>query len=140
MSLIDPTAPTYRRSVPPTGRLRKFGLTIGCAFAVIAAVQGWRHHSWSVTAGIAGVLAVMAVLAPRALAPLSNLWMRLGVALGRVSSFVVLTASYFLVLVPTGMLLKILRLDILKLKRVSGATFWIPVDPTGPSRRSREPY
>jgi hypothetical protein len=140
MSLIDPTAPSFRRPVSPTRNLRKFGLTIGGAFAVISAVQGFRHHSWSVSAGIAGVLALLAVVAPRALAPLSSAWMRLGAALGHVSSFVVLTASFFLVIVPTGILLKILRRDILQLKRGSEASFWDPVDPMGPSRRSREPY
>lgn len=140
MSLIDEGAPSFRREVPVTTRLRKFGLVVGGAFAVITLVRLWRHGGWMPLACIAAVLVATAIAAPRLLAPIEWVWMRLAGLLGRVSTVLILTLTYFLMIIPIGLLLKLFRRDVLLLRKSSEPTYWSPVDPAGPSSRSREPY
>lgn len=93
---------------PSKGRtareLRKFGLTVGGAFAVFATISWWRGHVWPpVVLGTLGALLVVpGLVAPAILGPVERRWMRFAEVLGRVNTRIILTLLYWLVITPIG--------------------------------------
>ena len=75
-----------------------------------------------------------ALLAPRVLAPLNQLWLRFGLLLHKVVSPVVLSLVFFSTVTPIGLLLRRLGKDPLRLRFDPDApTYWIERRPPGPS-------
>ncbi|MDH3732916.1 MAG: SxtJ family membrane protein [Gemmatimonadota bacterium] len=96
---------TIERGVVKTREeLRKFGVTVGIAFAVLAGITIWRDHGTAATVlgSIAGVLLVGGIVAPAALRPVEKAWMGLAHVLSKVTTPIFLGIVYFVVLTPTG--------------------------------------
>lgn len=114
---------------------RSFGLVFAGVFAVIAvwplvAGGGWRP--WA--AGLALAFLAAALAAPKMLAPANRVWSRLGLALGHIVAPVVMGIVFALVVVPTGLLMRMLGKDMLRLKWQPGAeTYWIARTPPAPA-------
>ena len=85
---------------------RSFGLTLGGAFLALALVAGWRGKPTVLAAllAVAGALVASAIVAPTSLGPVQRGWMRMALAMSRVTTPLFLGAVYFLVVTPTGLL------------------------------------
>ena len=59
------------------------------------------------------------------LTPLNLLWLKFGILLGRVVSPIIMGLVFFGVVTPTGLIMKILKKDLLKLKRSEKKSYWI---------------
>ena len=83
---------------------RRFGLTVGGAFLVLAAAAWWRGNgaAASVTGTVGTTLALAGLVVPAHLGPVQRAWMRLAQAISRVTTPIVMAAMYFLVLTPVG--------------------------------------
>ena len=69
--------------------------------------------------------------------PLNQLWFRLGLALHRVVSPIVMLLIYYGAIVPLGLILQVGGKDLLRLKWEPDApSYWIPRQPPGPPRGS----
>ncbi|MBM3553966.1 MAG: hypothetical protein FJX47_00250 [Alphaproteobacteria bacterium] len=114
---------------------RAFGLVMAVFFAIIGAwplLDGEGPRLWSL--GIAALFVLAAFAAPRALAPLNKAWTGLGLFLHKITNPIFLGAIYFVAVVPTGLIMRALGKDILRLKIDRAAkSYWIPRDPPGPS-------
>lgn len=121
------SAPTSRPAPGPR-ELRRFGLGVGGAFAVLAAVSAWRGHA--IPPLVLGTLAVGLLLpglvAPRLLAPVERRWMAFAEALGRFNTRVILTLLYALVFAPVGFVRRTLRDPLDRRLRDGRATAWVP--------------
>jgi len=94
--------------------LRKFGLTIGIALIVIAAVLIiTRKHSSLYFAGVGFIIAVIGIIVPQILKPLNKVWMSLSIILGWIMTRVILIFLFYLAITPIGLLTKLLRKDFL---------------------------
>lgn len=117
---------------------RSFGLVFAVVFAIVALLPllgGGPPRMWSL--GIAAVFAVLAFALPRVLAPLNRLWLKFGLLLHRIVNPVVLGIMFFLVVTPTGLLMRLFGKDPLRLKREpSAASYWIERTPPGPKPES----
>lgn len=99
--------------------LRDFGLLIG---GLIAGLFGLlipllRHHSipwWPWIVG--GVMAVLALAAPRALNPIYHAWMRFGLILNAIETPIILGIVFYLILLPMGMIKRLLGDDPMQRK------------------------
>ena len=119
-----------------TGELRRFGLTVGGIFALLALISWWRGHV--VAPSVMGALGVTLVgaglAAPAALRPVERYWMRGAHVLGEVNARIILTVLFYLVIFPVGWVLRRFR-DPLDRSFTDGrASLWIkrevgPVDP-----------
>ena len=109
------------------GSARGFGLVMAAAALIISLwplAAGGSVRWW--LAAIALCFAGLAIFAPRLLAPLNRIWFRFGLMLGAVVAPLVMALLFFLVVTPTGMIMRALGKDPLRQKPDrSAATYWI---------------
>ena len=120
------------------GTNRGFGAIFVIVFALIAAYGAWqRSASWPWWAGAAGVTGIVTLLVPGVLEPLNRLWMRLALVLSKVLTPVVMAVLFFGTVLPTGLIMRLLRKDLLRLKWNRDArSYWIERQPPGPAPES----
>lgn len=126
----------------PIFELRRFGITMAIILAVAAGILPWRGH-WPGPACMAmsGLSVAIAVLCPRLLMPLEWAWMRLGRGLGVISTFLILTLTYYLLLTPIGLVMRLAGKPGLKLNWDRHASsYWEPIEIDGPSGRPDKPF
>lgn len=113
---------------------RSFGLTVGGAFVVLAAVLWWGDSGlWPWLAAVGGVLIAGGIIAPRRLAPLNRLWMRFGLLLHRIVNPLIMGFLFFLTITPIGLILRLSGKDLLRLRLDPQApSYWIERRPPGP--------
>ena len=114
---------------------RSFGIVFAVVFAVLALwpwAFGGELRWWSIIVAIA--FAVVALSYPGLLRPLNRTWFRIGLALSRVVSPIVMGLTYYCAVVPTGLVLKFLGRDPLRLALDrDAASYWIVRQPPGPA-------
>ncbi len=114
---------------------RAFGLAFAGVFCVLAfwpLARGGEVNIWLL--GVAGGFFAVALLRPALLAPLNRLWFRFGTLLHRIVSPLVLAFIFFVVLVPIGLLMRLVGSRPLQLGFDHAArTYWITRNPAGPA-------
>jgi hypothetical protein len=118
---------------PESGR--RFGLQVGIAFAALGAFSAWRGHPLPavILASLGLGLVLGGVLAPSSMGPIYRGWMGLALAISKVTTPIFMGLIYFLVLVPTGLLLRAFGHYPLRRSSAS-ATYWLR-RPEGPEGR-----
>ena len=83
---------------------RRFGLTVGAAFVVLAGIAWWRDHPTASTmlASLGGALILAGLIVPTHLRPVERGWMALAHAISKVTTPIVMGVMYLLVLTPVG--------------------------------------
>jgi hypothetical protein len=113
---------------------RSFGLVLAGAFTVIGLwplVRGAGGRWWSL--GLAIAFLGFALLWPAGLRPLNYLWFKLGLALHRLVSPLVLGGIFFGTVTPLALVMRALGKDPLRLRLDPDApSYWIPREPPGP--------
>lgn len=89
---------------------RLFGIQVGAAFLVVGALLLWREHSMpaAIAGGLSASLLLAAFIRPTALEPVHGAWMALALRISKVTNPIFLSIVYFLVLTPTGLLMRAL--------------------------------
>lgn len=99
---------------------------MGIAFAVLGAILLWRDHTVaaSVCGTLAGLLILGGLVIPGRLGPVYRGWMAVALAISKVTTPVFMAIVYFLVLTPTGLLMRVAGRN--PLRRGSGIdTEWV---------------
>jgi hypothetical protein len=117
--------------------LRKFGLTVGGIFLVLAGFSQWRGHEIPpmILGGLGVLLFVPGLIAPTILRPVEKGWMRFAAGLAYVNTRIILTLLYYILFMPVGLIRRMLGKDGLNLKLGTGeSSDWVkrevqPVDP-----------
>jgi hypothetical protein len=113
---------------------RSFGRVFALAFAVVALwplASGAPMRLWA--AIVAACFLGVSIAAPRLLNPLNRAWARLGLLMGRILSPVVMAVVYSIIIVPAGLLLRVLGRDPLRLKwQPQAETYWIAREQPAP--------
>ena len=104
---------------------RRFGLTVGTAFLLLALIAWWRAHptAAAVLGGLGGILALAGIAVPTRLGPVERAWMQLAHAVSRVTTPVVMGILYLLVLTPVGILRRALSRNPLVHREVD-SSYW----------------
>jgi len=105
---------------------RRFGLTVGSAFLVLAGLFWWRDRpTASVIVGVLGTALLLGgLLIPGSLGPVYRAWMGLASVLSRVTTPIFLGIVYFAVFTPIGMLRRALGHKELEHELEDGG-FWV---------------
>ncbi len=118
---------------------RKSAFIVGAVLLLIAAWNTWRGRPmvyWP--AGAAGLaLLLTGLFSAGGSHKFHRLWMRLAHALGYVNSRILLSAIYFVVMTPYGLVLRVLGRDTMNRRGASRKSYWIPKSKT---RQSREQF
>ncbi|MGE3153621.1 MAG: SxtJ family membrane protein [Nitrospiraceae bacterium] len=117
-------------------QLRSFGLTVGGVFLVIGLWPlVWRGEAirlWAVIPA-AGLIPAGLIL-PRVLAPLYKGWMAVGHVLGWINTRIILGILYYGLVVPMGLVMKMLGRDPMRRALVPGMdTYRVVREPRPPS-------
>jgi len=128
----------FREEIVIGGSDRSFGIVMTVAFAVLSLLSWWHDGNWwRWTGGIAVLFFVAALFYSGALKPLNRLWLKFGLLLHKVVSPIMMALVFFGAVLPTGLLVRALGKDLLRLKRQSDAnSYWIERRPSGPAPES----
>ena len=123
-------------------QLRHFGLEMALILNLFALFFIWyEKRAGLVFSLVGGVFLLAAVFVPTWLRTFEKLWMGLGELLGKIVTPLILVLVYYLAVVPMGLLVRILRKDLLALKLDPDAkSYWAEVEKNGPSERHYTPY
>ena len=85
---------------------RKFGVTVGGAFLLLAAISMWRGHVIAprILGTLGGLLIVGGVVIPGQLGPVYRGWMGLAMVISRFTTPVFMGIVYFVVLTPMAII------------------------------------
>ena len=117
---------------------RNFGIVFFIVFLIIALWPLLKQNEiriWSLI--ISFIFFVLGLINSKLLTPLNKLWFKFGILLGNIISPIVMGIVFFLVVTPTGLVMRIFRKDILKLKKNSRDSYWINKDNTNSSMRNQ---
>jgi len=125
--------------------LREFGQVMTLASLVFTAIGLWKRHAFTKMSLTLLVLALvfyaLSALRPGALRKPERIWMAFAEKLGTVMTFLVMFLTFYVIVTPVGILLRLLGKDILSMRLDRGrASYWEPVDKDGPSKRFFVPY
>ncbi len=120
------------------GSDRSFGIVMTAAFAVRSLLNWWYEgHSWRWMIGIAAFFLAATLFHPAALKPLNRLWLKFGLLLHKVVNPIVMASVFFGTVLPTGLVMRALGKDPLRLKRRPNVnSYWIERRPPGPAPES----
>jgi hypothetical protein len=127
-----------RDEAVPVGSDRSFGLVMAAAFAVLACLSVWREgRAWPVLATIAMLFLVAALLVPTALNSLNRAWLKLGLLLHKIVNPVVMGLIFCGAVLPTGLVMRAMGRDLLRLKpQPKAESYWIVRTPPGPAPKT----
>ncbi|NQV73092.1 hypothetical protein HQ496_08215 [bacterium] len=121
--------------------LRSFGFILFGALLILNTYFWWKgeYQLWISIVGTS--LALIAATFPLILGPFHWLWMKVGLFLGFIMTTVILTVTYVVMVTPIGVILRILKKDILHLKLdPKASSYWITPDKTDPQMGAERPY
>jgi len=91
-----------------SGELRKFGIVMTVAFAVLACLLVWRQKpSWPIFMAISAAFLLASLAFPGILSPVEKAWMKLAIILAFIMTRVILFIAYFIVFTPLGLVMRI---------------------------------
>lgn len=117
------------------GSDRSFGLVMAAALSAVTLLNGWHGgRLWPWTGGLAALFLAAGLLRPSVLHPFNLLWLRFGMLLHRVVNPIVMALLFYGTVLPTGLVMRMMGKDMLRLKREPETTsYWIVRQPPGPS-------
>jgi hypothetical protein len=108
---------------------KKNNITFGILFFILFLIIGlWPLTSsgairiWSIILSL--VFLIITIIKPNLFTFLNKLWVKFGIILGKIISPIIMSLIFFFVVTPIGMLVKILRKDVMGLKRGT-SSYWI---------------
>lgn len=106
---------------------RKFGLIFSLIFLIINLYFFFFKDTFILILGIISLLFfITAILFPNILGKLNNLWFIFGKKVGSIISMIIMFSIYALTIIPTGLIFKLFKKDLLKIKMDRHAeTYWI---------------
>jgi hypothetical protein len=117
------------------GSDRSFGLVMAAVLLAVTSLNAWHSgRLWPWTGGLAGLLVAAALVRPAILHPLNLLWLKFGLLLHKVVNPIVMALIFYGTVLPTGLVMRMLGKDMLRLKRQPDEdSYWIVRQPPGPS-------
>ncbi len=108
------------------GSNRSFGIVFFVVFLIIGLwplINNGDIRNWSVIISV--IFLVLGLLNSKVLTPLNKAWFRFGIFLGNFIAPIVMAIVYFLVVTPIGILMKIVKKDLINLKKNNNKSYWI---------------
>ena len=108
------------------GSNKSFGIVFFVFFLIIGLyplINDDNIRIWSIVISI--IFLLLGLINSQILTPLNILWFKFGMLLGRFVSPIVMGLVFFLVVTPTGLIMKLFNKDLLKLRKNKNSSYWI---------------
>ena len=108
---------------------RNFGIVFSIVFLIISIWPILNQNEiriWSIIISL--IFLILGLINSKFLSPLNKAWFKFGLILGSIIAPIVMGIVYFLVVTPTGLIMKALGKDILGLKKNKNNTYWLEKD------------
>ncbi len=118
---------------------RSFGTVFFIVFLLIALyplLRGNDLRIWSLV--ISFIFLALGLVNSKILTPLNRLWFKFGLLLGRFISPLVMGIIFFIVVTPTGIIMRLFKKDLLNLKYNKKETYWI--NKSGPKSKMKNQF
>ena len=102
-----------------------FGIIFFIFFIIIGLyplISSGTIRIWSITVSL--VFLIITIIKPNLFTSLNKLWIKFGILIGKIISPIVTGLVFFFVVTPIGILMKILKKDVMGLKR-GASSYWI---------------
>ena len=107
----------------------KDNITFGILFFIFFLIVGLYPlksdeaiRVWSVVLSL--ILLIITIIKPNLFTFLNKFWIKLGILLGKIISPIVMGLVFFFVVTPIGILVRVLKKDVMGLKR-GASSYWI---------------
>ena len=107
----------------------KSNITFGMLFLIFFLIIGFYPLKfgepikvWPVVLSL--VFLIITIIKPNLFTFLNKLWIKFGILIGKIISPTVMSLVFFFVLIPIGIFVKILKKDVMSLKR-GAPSYWI---------------
>ena len=118
---------------------RNFGIVFFVVFLLIALypLSLSKHIAiWSLLISL--IFLILGLINSKILTPLNKLWFKFGIFLAKIISPLIMGFIFFLVVTPTGLLMRFFRKDVLKLKFRKVKSYWI--EKKGPKSQMKNQF
>ena len=118
---------------------RSFGIVFFIVFLLIALYPLLKDNDlriWSLV--ISFIFLILGLINSKILTPLNRLWFKFGLLLGRFISPLIMGIIFFVVVTPIGIIMRLLKKDLLNLKYNKKETYWI--DKSGPKSKMKNQF
>ena len=121
------------------GSNRGFGIVFFVVFVLIGlyplAYSG-EIRIWAIIISL--IFIVLGFFNSKILTPLNKIWFKFGIFLGKIISPVIMGIIFFLVVTPTGLLMRFFGKDLLNLKYRKNKSYWI--EKKGPKSQMKNQF
>ena len=117
---------------------RSFGIVFFIVFILIAfypLINQGEIRIWSVLISL--LFLILGIINSKILTPLNKVWFKFGIFLGKIISPIVMGLIFFLVVTPTGFILRLFGKDVLMLKNDNRASYWLVKDNSNNDMRNQ---
>ena len=121
------------------GSNRSFGIVFFVVFLLIAIFPLLNHGDirlWSLL--LSFIFLILGLVNSKILTPLNKLWFKFGIFLGKIISPLIMGLIFFVVVTPIGLIMRLLKKDILALKYSEQKSYWI--EKTGPKSKMKNQF
>ena len=121
------------------GSNKSFGVVFFLVFLLISLyplINDGNLRIWSFVISI--IFLILGILNSKILSPLNKIWFKFGLLLGKVISPIVMGIIFFIVVTPTGLILRLFQKDVLNLKFNNNNTYWI--EKSGPKSKMKNQF
>ena len=118
---------------------RSFGVVFFIVFLLIALYPLLKDNDlriWSLV--ISFIFLILGLINSKILTPLNRLWFKFGLLLGKFISPLIMGIIFFIVVTPIGIIMRLLKKDLLNLKYNNKETYWI--DKSGPKSKMKNQF
>ena len=121
------------------GSNRNFGLVFFFVFLIVSLLPLLKEEPfriWSIV--IAIIFLILGLMNSKLLTPLNKLWFKFGLFLGTIVSPFIMGIIFFLVVTPIGLLMRIIKKDLLNLRFNKNKSYWI--EKGGPKSKMKNQF
>tara|TARA_B100000900_G_scaffold385689_1_gene375524 strand:+ start:1653 stop:2039 length:387 start_codon:yes stop_codon:yes gene_type:complete len=118
---------------------RSFGIVFFLFFLILGIFplfSGQETRIWSLVISL--IFLILGLNDSKILTPLNILWLKFGISLGKIISPVIMGVIFFFVVTPIGLIMRILRKDLINLKYNKNKSYWI--EKNGPKSKMKNQF
>ena len=118
---------------------RSFGIVFFVVFLLIALyplINSEEVRAWSIIVSL--IFLILGLINSKILSPLNKIWFKFGIYLGKIISPIIMGIIFFLVVTPIGLIMRLLKKDLINLKYNQNESYWI--EKKGPKSKMKNQF